>query len=192
MVPWFQPVKSSRHIISRNNKIDIYENSFIKYDIFEAIVTFPPRGTLIGIIVYYCEHYNMNYITQSNNNSPWDRVFPVGQISNFWVISISRKYWTTVQKFVEYVSGQQRTVRCNKIRVITSHRDKIILITNLQETVFVFDHIRHIKSIGNNLISLPTNPPTLDHIGDVETFLLDHNGMNQYLNIIIRWKNSLH
>ena len=51
-------------------------NPLIKYDIFEGIVTFPPRGTPIGITTQYYEHHNMSYISQSENNSPWNHAFP--------------------------------------------------------------------------------------------------------------------
>ena len=44
--------------------IDLYEHPFIKEDIFEETFTFPPRGTPIGIIKYYCDHHNITYITK--------------------------------------------------------------------------------------------------------------------------------
>ena len=51
-------------------KMDISYQPFIKDDIFEATVYFPPRGTPIVIINCYCEHHNMTNISQSNNNIP--------------------------------------------------------------------------------------------------------------------------
>ena len=44
-------------------------HTFIKDDIFEVNVNFPPRGTNIGIVTQYCGHHNMSYISQSENNS---------------------------------------------------------------------------------------------------------------------------
>ena len=40
-------------------EIDLSDNPFIKYDIFEVNVDFPPRGTPIGIVAQYCKHHNM-------------------------------------------------------------------------------------------------------------------------------------
>ena len=37
----------------------------IKDNIFEVAITYPPRGTPIGIVSQYCEHHNMSYISQS-------------------------------------------------------------------------------------------------------------------------------
>ena len=37
---------------------------FIKDDIFEVNVNFPPGVTPIGILTQYCEHRNMSYIFQ--------------------------------------------------------------------------------------------------------------------------------
>ena len=52
--------------ISNLPTIGIYlsDQPFNIEDIFVAIVTFSPRGTPIGIMNYYCENNNMNYITQ--------------------------------------------------------------------------------------------------------------------------------
>ena len=36
------------------------DHPFIKYDIFEVNVNFPPRVTPIGIVKKYCEHHNMS------------------------------------------------------------------------------------------------------------------------------------
>ena len=122
-----------RHKISTNNKIDLYGHLVIKGGIFEAIVTFSPMGTPIVIINYYFEHYSTTYIYQSNNNIPWNRDLPKRQRTTVWIINIGRKYPTTVQHVIEAVSSQQLLVKCNKFYVITSHRNKSSLKTNLQE-----------------------------------------------------------
>ena len=43
-----------------NIKIDLSDHTFIKDDIFEANIHFPPRGTYIGIVTKYCEYHNMS------------------------------------------------------------------------------------------------------------------------------------
>ena len=45
-------------------KIELSYHTLIKYDIFEGNITFPPRGTTIGIITQYCKNHNMSYISQ--------------------------------------------------------------------------------------------------------------------------------
>ena len=45
-------------------KIDLSYHPFIKDDIFEVNINFPPRFTTIGIVTQYCEHQNMSYISQ--------------------------------------------------------------------------------------------------------------------------------
>ena len=40
-------------------KIDPSDHTFIKYDIFEVNVNFPPICNPIGIVAEYCEHHNM-------------------------------------------------------------------------------------------------------------------------------------
>ena len=63
---WWQP--GSELMLGTNNytlttlKIDLLDNPFIKYFIFEVNVNFPPRDTPIGIVIKYCEHHNMSYI----------------------------------------------------------------------------------------------------------------------------------
>ena len=81
-------------------KIDPFDHPFIKDDIFEATVTFPQRGTPIGIITYYCDRNNMTYTIQQNNNIPWNIAFPEIQRT------IGIKDPTTVQKFMEAVSSK--------------------------------------------------------------------------------------
>ena len=43
-------------------KIDLSDHPFIKYDIFEVNVYFPPRVTPIFTVEQYCEYYNISYI----------------------------------------------------------------------------------------------------------------------------------
>ena len=57
-------------------KVYLSDHPFIKDDIFEGIVTFPTRGTPIGITTQYCEHQKMLYISQSENNIPCNHAFP--------------------------------------------------------------------------------------------------------------------
>ena len=40
-------------------KMYLSDHLFVKYDIFEATVKFPPRGTPIVIITYYCDNNKM-------------------------------------------------------------------------------------------------------------------------------------
>ena len=58
-------------------------------------------------------------------------------------------------------------MKCNRVHLIKACRDEEIIRTNLQENRCIFNQIRHIKAIGNKLISLPKKPPTLDNIIDV-------------------------
>ena len=46
-------------------KSDLSYHPFIRYYIFEGNVIFPPRGTTIDIVTWYCEHHNVSYISQS-------------------------------------------------------------------------------------------------------------------------------
>ena len=77
-------------------KIDPSDNPFIKDDIFEGNVNFPPRGTPISIVTQYCEHHNISYISQSENNSPWNHEFPARNSTNVWILSIDIKELTSV------------------------------------------------------------------------------------------------
>ena len=52
-----------------NNKIDLSDHPFIKDDIFEVTVNFPPRGNTVGVVTQYYKHHNMSYISQSENNN---------------------------------------------------------------------------------------------------------------------------
>ena len=72
-------------------KFDLSNHPFIKDGIFEVDVSFPPRGTILGIITQYFEHHNMSYISQSENNSPCNHAFPAINGSNFYILSIGRK-----------------------------------------------------------------------------------------------------
>ena len=79
-------------------KIDLSDNPFIKDDIFEVNINFPPIGTPIGIVTQYCEHHNISYISQSENKSPWNHAFPYIKSTNEWILSISRKEPTKFQQ----------------------------------------------------------------------------------------------
>ena len=108
-------------------KIDPSDHPFIKYDIFEAAVTFPARFNPIDIITYYCEHHKITYIYQSNNNSPHNRAFPEIQRTNVCILGVWIKEPTTVKEAMEAVPSQQLTGKCNKVHVIKSLRDRSIL-----------------------------------------------------------------
>ena len=100
-------------------KLYLSDNPFIKYDIFEFSVKFPPRGTPIGIVTQYCENKNMSYISHSENNSPYNRAFPEIIRIIVWILSIGRKEPKTVQHFMEAISIQKLTGKFNRINAIT-------------------------------------------------------------------------
>ena len=76
---------------------ELSDHPFIKYYIFEGNVNFPPRGTPICIVTQYCEHHNMSYISQSENNSPWNHACPAINRTNVWILIIGRKEPTAFQ-----------------------------------------------------------------------------------------------
>ena len=45
-------------------KIDLSDHPFIKDNIFEVNVNFPPRGITIVIVTQNCEHHNISYISK--------------------------------------------------------------------------------------------------------------------------------
>ena len=71
-----------------NIKINLSFHPFIKDDIFEVTVIFPPIVTYIGIVDQYCERHNMSYIPQSTNNSPWNHDSPTRNRTNVWILRI--------------------------------------------------------------------------------------------------------
>ena len=148
-------------------KIDLSYHPFIKYDIFEVDVHFPPRVTPIGIVTQYYEYHNMSYIYQSKNDSPCNHVFPDIQRNYVWILRTGRKEPTTPQKVLESISSHQLTGKCNMVHVITYHRDKDMIRTNLQENICILNQIRPIQVIGNKMISLTTKTSTPYNIGDV-------------------------
>ena len=109
----------------------------------------------------------MSYISQSENNSPWNHAFPARNRETFCIISIVRKESTSAYQVIEDSSSKQLTVKCNRVHIITSRRDKDTIRTNLQKIGCILNQIIHIHPIGNKLISIPNKPPTPDHIGDV-------------------------
>ena len=100
---------------------------FIKDDIFEAAVSCPPKGTLIGIVAQYCKHHNMPYVYQPENNSPCTQTLPARNITNLCILIIGVNDPTTVQQVIESISSQNMTGLCNRIHSITAHRDNNIL-----------------------------------------------------------------
>ena len=57
-------------------KFDLSDHPFIKYDIFQVAVNFPPRGIPVGIVAQYGEHHNMSYTYRETNKRPWNRAYP--------------------------------------------------------------------------------------------------------------------
>ena len=113
-------------------KIDLSNHFFIKYDIFEVNINFPPRGTPIGIISNKCEHHKITYIPQWTKNISWDHAFLEGNINDVCILSIGRKEPTTVQQVIEGILSQQLTEKWNRVHIITAHRDNKIVRTNIQ------------------------------------------------------------
>ena len=100
----WSPGSNLLNVIDTSNitKIKIYlsNNPFIKDDIFEATVTFPPRGTPIYTITYYYYHHIITYIYQSKNNNTWKRSFTTIQRTNICVLIIGIKHPTTLQQVI--------------------------------------------------------------------------------------------
>ena len=71
--------------------IDLSDHPFVKNDIFEVNVNFPPGGTPIVIVAQYYEYHNMSFISHSINNSPWNHALPARNRTNAWIFSIGRK-----------------------------------------------------------------------------------------------------
>ena len=113
-------------------QIDLSHHLFIKYDIFEVSVNFPPRGNTIGIVAQNCKHNNISYISQLTNNSPCNYALPARNRANVCILVIRIKEPTTVQQVLEAVSIKQLTGKCNMVYVNTSLRDKNIVRTDLQ------------------------------------------------------------
>ena len=113
-------------------KTDLSDDPFIKDDIFEVNVNFPPRYTPIVIVAQYCEHHNISYTSLSTNHIPCNHAFPDRNRTNFWILRIFRKETTTVQQVLEAIPSQQLAVKFNKLHVITARRDNNIYRTNLQ------------------------------------------------------------
>ena len=72
-------------------KTDLSYHPIIKNDIFEINVNFPPRGTPVGIVTQLCEHHNISYIYQSENNSPCNHAFPAINRTNVWILIVGIK-----------------------------------------------------------------------------------------------------
>ena len=68
---------------------------------------------------------------------------------------------------MESISSQQRIGKYNKVHVITAHRDRNIVRTNIQENRYIFNQTRKIQAIQNTLIIFPTKPTTAYYIGKV-------------------------
>ena len=108
-------------------KIEPSDYPFIKYDIFEVNVNFPPIVTHIGIVLQYCKHHNMSYIFKSTKNIPWNQALPARNRTNVWIFRIGRKEPRTVRQVLEAVSSQQLTGKYIRVNFITDHRDRSIV-----------------------------------------------------------------
>ena len=86
-------------------KIDIFDHPFIKYDIFEATLNFPPKGNPVDIVTQYYDNQNVSYIYQSNNNRPWNKTFPARIRTNVWILIIVIKETTTLQQATETIQS---------------------------------------------------------------------------------------
>ena len=87
------------------------------------------------VILLVLLHNIVNIITChispiKTNKIPWNHDLPERNRNNVWILSIGRKEPTAVQQVLESISIQL-TVKYNKVRVITSRRDKGIVRTNL-------------------------------------------------------------
>ena len=52
-----------KYVCAYNSKTDLSDHPFIKNDIFEGKVNFTPQDNPIGMIILYCEHHNMSYVS---------------------------------------------------------------------------------------------------------------------------------
>ena len=147
MVAWILNYDNHNYFHPSNIKIDLSYHPFIKYDIFEVAVTFPPIGTPIGNIALYGDHRNMYYISQATNNIPCNRAFTKINRTNVWILSVGRKKPTTVKQVLESILSKNITGKFNRVHIITYRRDKNIFRTNLQQIIYIFNRIRNIQSM---------------------------------------------
>ena len=108
----------------------------------------------------------MSYISQSENNSPWNHAFTDIKKTNLSILIVGIKEPTTVQQVLEDISSQKLTGKCNRVHVITNRRyeDTIKKISKKIDAYSIkSDTYRPLGEI----ISLYTKHPTPDHIGDV-------------------------
>ena len=91
-------------------KIDIFDHPFIKYDIFEATLNFPPEGNPVDIVTQYYDNQNVSYIYQSNNNRPWNKIFPARNRTNVWILIIVIKETTALQQATETISSHSSDI----------------------------------------------------------------------------------
>ena len=100
----------------------------------------------------------MSYISRSTDNITWNRALtPINRI-NVWILSIRRKYSTIFQQVLGAIKIQQLTGKYNRVHVNTSHIYKNIVRKNIQENRSILNQIRHMKEIGNKIISFSANP----------------------------------
>ena len=88
-------------------KIDLSDHPFIKYDIFEGVVTFTQIDIPIIITTQYFKHHNMSYISHSENNILWNHSFPAINRANVRILSIVRKESTSSLQVLEAISSQK-------------------------------------------------------------------------------------
>ena len=97
MVTWIWIDEQHKYFRPSKTKIDILDHPWIKYDIFEATVIFPPILTPVGIISKYCEHHNISYFNHSTNYSSCNNAFYSRNRTNVWILNTGRKDPKSVQ-----------------------------------------------------------------------------------------------
>ena len=116
-----------------------------------------------------------NIFTSLQTISLGTLLFTARNRTNTWNLVIGRKATTTFKQFLEALSGQQLTRKCNRYQFVAAHRNNTIVRTNLQGNISIFNQISHIQAIGNKIISLPTKPLTPYNIGDVVKYPVQYD-----------------
>jgi hypothetical protein len=141
--------------------IDIQDHPFLKYPPIQVNIILPPKGNSLGIQCFYCDYNNMTYIkTIKKHTSIW-KSLPDNNQFNFWMISIDNDSPITVNQVISTFKSHQKYNKHTTISICVAKHDDVIK-TTFQS---IREAFHQMKPIGNKLVSSPSKPTPLNHIG---------------------------
>ena len=106
-------------------------------------LSFPPKGTAIGITIEECEYHNMPYIRSSAYKSLFQKAVPDNMKHNIWILAIENNNPITAAQAVQDLQDLQHSDKqSDPIKMVLAKRSSKATKTQIEQDWATFDQMR--------------------------------------------------